>query len=85
MAWEMRLLMPNNSGKVGILSVIPIRHAHLVTSFKLRIVQGSAVAEPCLLANERVGPPLVHGTNGEKALTEAFFGNRTTKSRLSTI
>ena len=64
MAWEMRLLMPNNSGKVGILSVIPIRHAHLVTSFKLRIVQGSAVAEPCLLANEQTALSPVHGTDG---------------------
>ena len=64
MAWELRFLMPNNSGKVGVFSVISIRHAHLIISLKLQIVQGSAVAELCLLANERTALSLVHGTDG---------------------
>ena len=65
MAWKFRLLTPNNSGKVGVLSVIWIRHTHLVISFKLRIVRGSAVAELCLLANEQTGLSPVHGTDGD--------------------
>ena len=69
MAWELRFLISNNAGRVGVYDIIKIGHTHLILSSSPREwTVRLAVAQPCLNANEHVGPSLLPGTNGKSDL-----------------
>ena len=73
-AWDLRRLIPNNAGKVGVHNVIMIGCTHLVVSSNPRVGRRLVVTERCLHANRHVILSLLHETNGKSNFWGSSLG-----------